>query len=108
MNRKVSRILLIAFLVAAFSSFLVYRIVGKQMHSPQQPVTTHIVIASHDLEIGSLIKDVDLSTAEWVGPLPKGAMTKRESVVGRGVVSSLYQGEPIVETRLAASGAGGG
>ncbi len=108
MNRKVSQILLIAFLIAAFSSYLVYRLVGKQMHSPQQPLTTRIVVASHDLEIGSVIKDVDLSTAEWVGPLPKAAMTKKEAILGRGVVSSLYQGEPIVETRLAASGAGGG
>ena len=78
------------------------------MQASQQPATTRIVVAAHDLEIGSLIKDVDLSTAEWVGPLPKAALAKKETIIGRGVVSALYQGEPIIESRLAAVGAGGG
>ena len=33
---------------------------------------------------------------------------KREDAVGRGVVSDLYQGEPILDSRLAAVGSGGG
>ena len=36
------------------------------------------------------------------------ALVKKESIIGRGVMSQLYQGEPIIETRLAAVGAGGG
>jgi pilus assembly protein CpaB len=108
MNRRLSTILSIAFAVAAVSSYLVYRVVGRQIHAPQQPTTTRIVVAAHDLELGSLIKDADLSTAEWVGPLPKAALIKKEAAIGRGVVSQLYEGEPIIETRLAAAGAGGG
>src|ERR1700686_888996 len=108
MNRRLSTILSIAFAVAAVSSYLVYRVVGRQIHAPQQPTTTRIVVAAHDLELGTLIKDADLSTAEWVGPLPKAALIKKEAAVGRGVVSQLYEGEPIIETRLAAAGAGGG
>ncbi|HXJ38035.1 MAG TPA: Flp pilus assembly protein CpaB [Bryobacteraceae bacterium] len=108
MNRRLSTILLLAFIVAAVSSYLVYRVAGKQFHSPQQSVATKIVVAAHDLDLGSLISDGDLSTAEWVGVLPKGAVLKKESAIGRGVMSQLYQGEPIVESRLAAAGAGGG
>jgi pilus assembly protein CpaB len=108
MNRKLSTILLIAFAVAAASSFLVYRIVGRQMQASPRPTTTKIVVAAHDLELGSVLKDADLSTAEWVGPVPKAALLKKEMVIGRGVVSQLYAGEPIIETRLAAAGAGGG
>ena len=107
MNRRLSSILLLAFVIAAVASYLVYRVAGRQMQ-PQQPSTTRIFVASHDLEIGSVIKDADVTTADWVGPLPKSAVSKKESVVGRGVVSQLYQGEPIVEARLAAVGAGGG
>ena len=109
MNRRLSTILLLAFLVAAVSSYVVYRIVGKQLHpAVLQPTTTKIMVAAHDLEIGSVIKDADVVTADWIGTLPKNAMTTKESVVGRGVLSQVYEGEPILETRLAAAGAGGG
>jgi pilus assembly protein CpaB len=108
MNRRLSTILLIAFVVAAASSYLVYRVVDRQMHPQETAATTRILVAAHDLELGAVIKDADLSTAEWVGTLPKTALTKKESVIGRGVVSQLYQGEPIVDSRLAAVGAGGG
>lgn len=107
MNRRLSTILFAAFVVAAISSYLVYRIAGKQMHPAQAP-TTAIIVAARDLEIGEVIKDGDLAKAEWVGTLPKGAMTTKETVVGRGVVSALYQGEPVLESRLAAVGSGGG
>jgi pilus assembly protein CpaB len=33
---------------------------------------------------------------------------KPENAIGRGVLSDLYQGEPILESRLAAPGSGGG
>jgi len=108
MNRRLSSILSLAFVIAAVASYLVYRVAGKQMQPQQQASTTQILVAAHDLELGSLIKEADISTAEWVGPLPKSAVTKKDLVVGRGVVSQLYQGEPIVEARLAGVGAGAG
>jgi pilus assembly protein CpaB len=40
--------------------------------------------------------------------LPKGVILKVQDAVGRGVVSDLYQGEPILDSRLAAVGSGGG
>lgn len=108
MNRRLSTILFLAFVVAAISSYLVYRIAGRQMHPVAQPATTHIIVPAHDLQVGMIIKDSDVSTGEWIGPIPKGAFTSKEAVVGRGVVSQLYQGEPIVDNRLAPAGSGGG
>lgn len=107
MNRRLSTILFLAFVVAAASSYLVYKVAGKQMHPVRQP-TTRIMVAARDLEIGTVIRDADLSTAEWVGLAPKGAFVAKEALVGRGVVSQLYQGEPILDNRLAAPGSGGG
>jgi len=107
MNRKISSILSLAFVIAALASYMVYRVAAKQTQ-PQQASTTQILVAARDLDIGSVIKEADLSTAEWVGPLPKAALTKKETIIGRGVISQLVQGEPIVEARLAAVGAGGG
>ena len=38
--------------------------------------------------------------------MPKGAILKPEEAIGRGVISDLYQGEPILESRLAPVGSG--
>lgn len=107
MNRRLSTILLLAFFVAAASSYVVYRVVGNQIHgSPAR--STPIIVAARDLPIGTLLRDGDLTAGEWVGPLPKGAVVNTVNALGRGVVSELYQGEPILENRLAAVGSGGG
>ena len=98
MNRRLSTILLIAFSVAAAASYLVYRVVGRQMHAPQAPATTRIVVAAHDLELGSVIKDADLSTAEWVGALPKAALVKKESIIGRGVLAAASMPAHVSQT----------
>src|SRR5690349_1527761 len=108
MNRRMTTIVGIAFAIAAIASILVYRIAGQQAQVRQMPSTTKIIVAARDLELGSVVKDTDLTTADWVGALPKNVVTKKDGVLGRGVVSQMYQGEPIVETRLAAVGAGGG
>lgn len=107
MNRRLSTILLAAFVVAAISSYLVYRIAGRQMHPAQAP-TTAIIVAAQDLPVGTLIKDGDLTTAQWMGAPPKGSIVSKDAAIGRGVVSELYQGEPIFDSRLAAAGSGGG
>ncbi len=39
---------------------------------------------------------------------PKGAVISLEAAVGRGVVSTLYAGEAVMEKRLASVGSGGG
>lgn len=108
MNRRLSTILFLAFVVAAISSYLVYRVAGRQMHPIAAPATVKIIVPARDLQIGTIIKDTDVSTGEWVGPLPKGAIVSKDVVLGRGVVSQLYQGEPIVDSRLAPVGSGGG
>jgi pilus assembly protein CpaB len=107
MNRRLSTILFLAFLVAVVASYLVYRIAGNQIHG-NTAQTTKVVMAAKDLQIGTLIKDGDVTTGDWVGPLPKGTIVNMTDAVGRGVVSSLYAGEPVLDTRLAAVGSGGG
>jgi pilus assembly protein CpaB len=107
MNRKLSSILFIAFVIAAATSYLVYRMTQNQIRS-QPPASVQILVAARDLEIGTLIKETDLTTAQWVGAAPKSAVVNKDAAVGRGVVSQIYQGEPILDTRLAAVGSGGG
>jgi pilus assembly protein CpaB len=107
MNKRVMVILFSAFLVAAACSYLVYRMVGVRLGAVQHN-TTRIVVAATDVKLGSVLRDVDLGTTEMAGPLPKGAIVNPQEAIGRGVISNLYQGEPIMENRLAAVGSGGG
>ena len=108
MNRRVLTILLCALVISGGASYVVYKIVGRQLKAKAAPQTARVVVAARNLEIGTLIKDADITTGEWVGPLPKGISVDPKAVIGRGIISSVYEGEPIMETRLASPGSGGG
>ena len=107
MNRRLATVLFSAFVVAALCSFLVYRVIGNRLGAVQ-PQATRLIVAATDIKLGSVLRDVDLTTADFVGSLPKGAVLKKQDAIGRGVVSNLYQGEPVLDSRLAAVGSGGG
>ena len=107
MNRRLLNILLIAFVVAAGCSYIVFRLVGNRLSGTRQ-TSTHVVAAATDIKLGTLLRDADLTTIEITGTLPKGVILKKENAIGRGVISNLYLGEPVLESRLAAPGSGGG
>ena len=66
--------------------------------------------AKTDIKLGTIIKPEDLTTIGIAGTPPVGAVLEKDKsrVIGRGVISDLYKDEPIMESRLAAVGAGGG
>jgi pilus assembly protein CpaB len=107
MNRRLLNILLIAFVIAAACSYIVFRLVGNRLSGTRQ-TTTHVLAAATDIKLGTVLRDADLTTIEIAGTLPKGVILKKENAIGRGVISNLYLGEPILENRLAAPGSGGG
>lgn len=107
MTRRLVTILLTAFVIAGLCSYLVLRIVGHRMSSPVVKTTT-VVAASIDLPVGTTITSRDLGSTQIAGAVPPGVFTKKSEVLGRGVISPIYKGEPIVKNRLAAKGAGGG
>lgn len=107
MNRRLATVLFSAFVIAALCSYLVYRVIGNRLGAAR-PSTTRLIVAATDIKLGSVLRDVDLTTADFVGKLPNGAILKKEEAIGRGVVSNLYQGEPVLNARLAPAGAGGG
>jgi pilus assembly protein CpaB len=107
MNRRLLNILLIAFVIAAGCSYIVFRLIGSRLSGTRQ-TTAHVVAAATDIKLGSVLRSSDLTTIEIAGTLPKGVILKKEDAIGRGVVSNLYLGEPVLESRLAAVGSGGG
>jgi pilus assembly protein CpaB len=107
MNRRLVTILVVAFVLASACSFLVYRLIRNRV-STQQVATTRVVAAAGNIKLGTVLTAANLKTMEIAGTPPKGALLKQENAIGRGVVSDLYEGEPIIESRLAAPGSGGG
>jgi pilus assembly protein CpaB len=106
MDRRIIVVLLGALVIASGAGYLVYRLVpGNQ--AAKSPAT-QIVVAVRDLEIGTLVHENDLKMADWSGAPPKGATSKKAAILNRGVVSEIYQGEPITDARLATAGSGGG
>lgn len=65
-------------------------------------------MAARDLQVGTIIHESDLKMADWVGAMPKGSSAKKAIALNRGVVSTIYEDEPLMENRLALAGSGGG
>jgi pilus assembly protein CpaB len=110
MNKRLLTILLLAFIIAGACAFLVYRIMGNRITASRPNPTTRIAAAAQDIKLGTVLAANDLTTIEVSGGAPKGTFLEKDkgTLVGRGVVSDLYQGEPILDSRLAPPGSGGG
>ena len=108
MNRRLLTILLIAFVIAGICAWLVYRLVGVRMAASRPMATAQLVAAAKDIPLGAVITKADLTTITIAGTAPKGTILKMDDAVGRGVISEIFQGEPILESRLAGIGSGGG
>jgi pilus assembly protein CpaB len=108
MNKRLAGILLFALVISAAASFLLYQLIAKRITSQQDVPTTKLLVAARNLEVGAMLKEGDVRLADWKGAVPPHALSKPEEVVNRGVVASIFEGEPILEERLAAKGAGAG
>jgi len=94
--------------VSGAASAVLYRLISAQLAANKVAATSKVVVATHNLPSGDLIKEVDVKIADWNGPLPVGAITKTEDALNRGVLEPIYQGEPLVENRISKPGAGAG
>ncbi len=108
MNKRLASVLVFALVVSAVASFLVYRLLSAQLASSAKAAGARVVVASHNLPNGALIKDIDVKVVDWGGPIPTGAINKTEDAIGRGVIEPIYEGEPLLESRVAQRGAGAG
>ena len=108
MNKRLLTVLIFALVVSAGASYILYRVISAQFEASKTAPTNRLLVATHSLDNGVLIKDVDVKMVDWGGPIPMGAIMKPEDAIGRGVTSQIYENEPILDTRLAAKGAGAG
>jgi pilus assembly protein CpaB len=108
MNKRLVSVLAFALLISAVATTVVYRMLSSRIAGASAPSNAQIVVASHDLQLGTLIREADVRTVGWSGPIPKGAATNVAELLNRGVVTMIYEGEAVTDSRLAAKGAGGG
>ena len=109
MNKRFIGVLIFAFVVATAGGLLTYRsLISRAPVTKEATPTVQLALAARDLELGSVLKEDDIRLAAWPGTPPTGATSRVQDLVGRGVITAMYAKEPILESRLAPKGAGGG
>lgn len=109
MNRRLLSVFVFALVVALFASLAVYRLVLASLsHRPQKAAERMVVVAARDLDVGTLIGAGDVKLAPCQDCASAKDFTDSKEVVGRGVIATIFQNEPILSPRLAAKGAGAG
>jgi len=108
MNRRLGIVHSIALVAAFLCSILVWRTLDSRISAAGHGKSTRVVAAAANIKLGTVLTAQDLKTVEIVGTLPQGSIQDVKVALGRGVISNLYEGEPILESRLAAVGSGGG
>ncbi len=74
-----------------------------------EPSRAKVVVATRALPLGALVAERDVKTVDWSGrALPPGDMATPAEVIGRGLIVQVQENEPILSSKLAALGMGGG
>jgi pilus assembly protein CpaB len=110
MTKQFVGVLIFAFVVASVASLLLYRLMGSSHAASAKTAdaTIRLAVATRNLEAGVVLKEEDVRMAEWTGSAPEGAFPRLQDLIGRGVTTRIVSREPILESRLASKGAGGG
>jgi pilus assembly protein CpaB len=109
MNKRFVGVLTFAFLVAAGASLVLYRVlINRTPTTNAGPAMSQVALATKDLEVGTVLKEDDVKVADWPGAVPAGSTNQVKDIIGRGVITAIFAKEPVIASRLAAKGAGGG
>jgi len=101
--------LAVALASGGLAALLAMRYLRQQAQPLAQPIRSKMVVAARALPVGTVLQEQHLKTLDWSGgALPLGYISNPKDVVGRGVTSPLQENEPVLESKLAARGAGGG
>jgi pilus assembly protein CpaB len=108
MNRsRMLTLAVIAFTVAVGVTLVIYRALRDRLQ-PNGDMT-EIVVAAQTVPLGSRLTEADLRLAPWPRAIPiQGSFQKLSDVVGRGVIVPMISNEPILDSKLAATGGGAG
>jgi pilus assembly protein CpaB len=99
----------LALVVASVASFGVYRAVQQIPVRQVEVPGASVVVAARSLPQGQMITAQDLKVVNWPAREPlAGGFSNLEAVTNRGLVASVVENEPILESKLAPIGTGAG
>ena len=110
MNRRIRNgilIVLVGLAVIALGVFVTGREFWQRLALPPPPApqtvnTERVVVSTHDIKPGTVLKAEDLRFAEMpVGLAPAGAITNLEAAIGKFAKADLVVGEMILDHKLA-------
>ena len=113
MRRQALFFLVLALLLGGLAALLALQVLRPGTEGPQVTEgdipTVEVVVASRDLPSGTVVGPEDINTIRWPAEaLPAGFSSSASEVVGRGVLLTIRQNEPLLSSKLAGAEAGGG
>lgn len=110
MNRNRMLIgLVVAIVIALIASRYVYRELQTARSTVKPVATTQVVVAAAPLQIGTPLQPQNLRLVDWPsGAQPQGTFSSIQQCVGRALIMSVVENEPILDQQLAPKEAGVG
>jgi pilus assembly protein CpaB len=108
MKQRFALVLIFALVVSGAASVVLYRLIATQIAANKEAAQAKVLVAARTLPAGELIKEGDVKLADWTGTPPPGSATKAEDLIGRGVIETIYEGEVVLDARVAPRGGGAG
>lgn len=108
MDRRFLTVLGVSLVFALVVSRIFYQMTSRSGTRKAEPTDMRdVVVTTRPLSVGALVKPADVKLSKVPAQaFPKGAYSKVEEVLDRGVISNMLLEEPILEGRLAAKGSG--
>ncbi len=108
MDRRLLTVLGVSLVFALVVTSVLFQFLARS--SPRKVEVTDskdIVLTTRPLSVGTVIKPADIKIGKMpTEAFPKGAFSKVEDVLDRGVISNMLLEEPILDGRLAPKGSG--
>lgn len=99
----------VAVLTATLASFGVYLTLKRIPVREVEVARTFVVVAARSLPTGVRLAAADLKVVPWpANNMVAGGFTKVDAVVNRGLLASVVENEPVVESKLSRPEGGAG
>ena len=111
MNRQTRTLIVVAVAIVAatVASYGTFRALSRAPEKPVELPTKKAVVAAKQLPLGTLITRETIKLVDWPAQTPlQGGFSTIDEVVDRGLITSVVENEPIIETKLAPKEAGAG
>jgi pilus assembly protein CpaB len=106
---RIFLVLVLALTAGGAFAFGTYRYIQQVPPAGEGIATKPVIVAAVNLQLGAELRPEDLRIVAWpANAVPASAFGSADQVVGRGLIQSVVENEPILPSKLAPKGAGAG